>query len=667
MSHTLTSRRSRPFFAVGAALLLAGASGLPALAGPADEADSSPTQQPVMLVLDASGSMLQEDAGQGRTRMEAARTALTDLIDAAPEGAELGLMVYGSEVGNSDAEKEAGCQDIRTLSEVGPVDRTALTEAVEAVQASGWTPIGRSLELAAQELPAEGPRSIVLVSDGIDSCGDPDPCEVAEELAADGVDLAIHTVGFRVDDAARAQLQCVADATGGTYADAADAGELTEQMSIQVQRAMRSYVPAGRPVEGGAEHTSPLTLDEGDYVIELTSKDGAHAERSVQHFAVPVHEAERLHISASAIRPQVKGGMDFTWVEVEQVDADGDECRSDRDGNHSNNYMGGPPTATLITTPATAEDGCFPDGHVVFSVTRTGDRAPDGTLPIELSISREAPVEATSVRTARDASLEAPGLGEEEARGGTLVTPGLNYSTATPLEPGTYLSDIANAEFHVYRVHLEPGQKMGAALMPLGDGGYPTSLQLNFAAPDRTALVPDESSSGYRNGNFAVNLTEGEVLADVMRHTVDPARDEQPYQGGDYYLMVSGNFDKEVTVPYALKVEVAGDPLPAPTPLADLVPLSPDASSTDDVASTQVPEADQEGAVTSISPVDEGSDSTTAPADDTAPTGAADTASGRDGDGGPTSAWVWLLGAVGVAVASAGAWLLVRGRGSATS
>lgn len=641
------------------ALALTGLAGVPATAT-TSEGEAGVSQQPVMLVLDASGSMLTDDAGDGRTRIEAARTAVTDLIAATPEGAELGLMVYGSEVGPTNADKEPGCRDIRTLAEVGPVDKEELTSTVADVEASGWTPIGRSLQEAAAALPTEGPRSIVLVSDGIDSCGDPDPCAVAEQLEEDGVDLDVHAVGFRVDEAARAQLQCVAEATGGTYADAEDAGELTEQMSVQVQRAMRSYVPAGQPVEGGPEHTSPLTLDEGDYVIELTSADGAHPERSVQYFAVPMHEDERLHVSASAIRPQNPGGLDFTFVEVEQVDAEGGGCRSDRDGNHSNNYMGGPPTATLITTPATAEAGCFPDGHALLRVTRSGDQAPDGPFPIELSISREAPVEATSVRTAPDASLDAPTLAEDEARDGQPVTPGLNYSTATPLEPGTYRSDIANAEFHVYRVRLEPGQKLGAALMPLGDGGRPTSLQLNFAAPDRTALTPDAMSSGYRSGNFSAAMTEGTVLADVMRETVDPARDEQPYQAGDYYLMVSGNFDEDVTLPYALKVEVAGDPIEAPTPLTDLEPLTEEGraaqEAADQAVATEEPVTDDTAGTTQAA---EGSGRTSGPTDDGTSAGGADAASGEPEEG---SALPWVLGGIGVVVAGAGAWLLARGR-----
>ena len=45
-------------------------------------------------------------------------------------------------------------------------------------------------ETAAADLGASGNRTVLLVSDGIATC-DPDPCEVAEQLTADGLDLQV--------------------------------------------------------------------------------------------------------------------------------------------------------------------------------------------------------------------------------------------------------------------------------------------------------------------------------------------------------------------------------------------------------------------------------------------------------------------------------------------
>ena len=139
---------------------------------------------PVMVVLDASGSMNQSDAPG--PRIDAAKSAVNSLIDSLPADTQVGLQVYGTGTGSTDAEKAAGCTDIKTLAPVGPLDATALKAQVATVIASGYTPIGNALRAAADALPNEGPRSIVLVSDGEDTCAPPAPCDVAERAAPAG-------------------------------------------------------------------------------------------------------------------------------------------------------------------------------------------------------------------------------------------------------------------------------------------------------------------------------------------------------------------------------------------------------------------------------------------------------------------------------------------------
>ena len=126
---------------------------------------ATPTEStPVMVVLDASGSMKQADAPG--PRIDAAKRAVGELVAALPDDARVGLTVYGTGTGSSDAEKARGCKDITQLVPVERVDRAAFGRAVAGLRASGYTPIGESLRVAARGLPAEGPRSIVLVSDG---------------------------------------------------------------------------------------------------------------------------------------------------------------------------------------------------------------------------------------------------------------------------------------------------------------------------------------------------------------------------------------------------------------------------------------------------------------------------------------------------------------------
>ena len=51
----------------------------------------------MLVILDGSDSM-NEQAGDGGTRLDAAKSALRELIDVVPEGAQVGLRVYGNKL-----------------------------------------------------------------------------------------------------------------------------------------------------------------------------------------------------------------------------------------------------------------------------------------------------------------------------------------------------------------------------------------------------------------------------------------------------------------------------------------------------------------------------------------------------------------------------------------
>ena len=96
----------------------------------------------MLVILDGSDSM-NEDAGDGGTRLDAAKSALGELIDAVPEGAKVGLRVYGNKL--SGVSRAEGCRDTNLVTPVGPLDREGFKAEVDALEGKGRTPIGRSL------------------------------------------------------------------------------------------------------------------------------------------------------------------------------------------------------------------------------------------------------------------------------------------------------------------------------------------------------------------------------------------------------------------------------------------------------------------------------------------------------------------------------------------
>lgn len=227
-------------------------------------ADETPTNASpkVELVLDVSGSMRTRDI-DGQSRMTAAKQAFNEVLDAVPEQVQLGIRTLGADYPGDD--RKVGCKDTKQLYPVGPLDRTEAKTAVATLAPTGWTPIGPALLGAADDLEGgDSTRRIVLISDGEDTCGPLDPCEVARDIAARGIHLVIDTLGLVPNAKIRQQLTCIAEATGGTYTAVQHTDELSGRVKQLVDRAA---APVVTPVatEGAGSCTDAPQLKPGLY------------------------------------------------------------------------------------------------------------------------------------------------------------------------------------------------------------------------------------------------------------------------------------------------------------------------------------------------------------------------------------------------------------------
>jgi Ca-activated chloride channel homolog len=272
-----------------AGLLLAVLAGVTALgAVPASADDEAPR---VELVLDSSGSMRATDI-DGRSRMSVAQQSFNEVVDALPPETQLGIRVLGSRVpvaGN----QALGCRDTQQISPVGPVNKPQAKAAIATLRPTGWTPIGLALRAASHDLgTGETTRRIVLITDGEDTCGAPDPCDVARQLAAAGTHLVIDTLGLTLDAKVRRQLTCIADATGGTYTAVQHQKQLTSRLDLLVRRAHDTYRRAPRQVGGSERCSNAPTLTPGVYTDR---------ERFAEHrwYRVAVAPDQELRASVS--------------------------------------------------------------------------------------------------------------------------------------------------------------------------------------------------------------------------------------------------------------------------------------------------------------------------------------------------------------------------------
>src|SRR5699024_1932655 len=210
-----------------------------------------------ILVFDASGSMW----GQinGVNKIVTAREVVSQLMDELPANRRLGLMAYGHN-------RKGDCSDIEMLVPVG-TDREAIKKAGNSINPKGMTPMTDAVIKAAGQLKyTEHEGTVILRSDGEETCH-ANTCDAAKRLDELGVGLTVHTVGFGLPageaDAAKSQLQCLAENTGGQFFMAEDAAELTAALEQVVEAE-----PAPPPEPETIEVTFKATNQEGGPVIE---------------------------------------------------------------------------------------------------------------------------------------------------------------------------------------------------------------------------------------------------------------------------------------------------------------------------------------------------------------------------------------------------------------
>jgi Ca-activated chloride channel family protein len=520
---------------------------------------------PVMVVLDSSGSMTARDAGGSGTRMDAAKRAVGSMIDGLPAQAQVGLAIYGAGTGSSGGEKAAGCRDVRVVQPVGAVNKPALKRAVSATKASGYTPIGQALRTAAAQLPKEGQRSVVLVSDGEDTCAPPQPCEVAKELHRQGVDLHVHTIGFRVDAKARAQLACIAQNTGGTYHDASDADSLLGVLGRVTERALRHYEPTGKPVVGTKDPFAAPVVTPGQYLDTIDPVE----ER---HYAAELKAGDTVYFAATAVFPR-GNPRDIEVLDIRITGPNGADCLHRQRELNTRAKDGGALTTVMSWNGTVAGSskmkGCSVPGKYTFRVTRDARGGGTDRVPVELQLRIEPPVTGNRGEPAQTSKVT---FAQPPAGGVTAVRGGGSFNEATTLPgSGRYGERIYFGEELFYRVKLDWGQGLAYRITFAGTpGGAITNMRTGLFNPVRDEIKFD--TTAYL-GSTRTLPTDGEPIATprvtYLNRNANNAELRKAGVDGWYYIVAklgvaSGNDAPSGGVPITIDVAVAGDKVAGP-------------------------------------------------------------------------------------------------------
>jgi len=228
--------------AIALIVLLAGS----ATAMAADEA-KTPCTEDAMIVFDASGSMagsLAEGIGAKVRRIDEVRKALAQALPRVVHYRRIGLITYGP-----GSYKQCNVE-LKLRPQPNAAQR--IMADVSSLNPSGKTPLTAAVEQAAEVLDYKAePGVVVLLTDGEETC-DGAPCDLGKRLKAEGVQLTVHVIGFRMTafwTGAQSALdvKCLAEETGGLYITAENQEELVEAFEKTLGCPMMSQLP--RPLE----------------------------------------------------------------------------------------------------------------------------------------------------------------------------------------------------------------------------------------------------------------------------------------------------------------------------------------------------------------------------------------------------------------------------------
>lgn len=267
----------------------------------------------LLMILDASGSMWGRVDGQ--PKIAVAKAAASGAISALPENIATGLMFYGHR-------RKGDCRDMELAAPVGTARPEILTR-LAGVNAKGKTPLTASLEKAGELLAVkEGESTILLVSDGIETCGG-DPCAAVAAMRDKGIRLVVHVIGFDVRGEAVEQLQCIARAGGGSYFQANDTSGLQQALQ-SVQAAVverKAPPPPPEPVQAAAVPAAQAGTSKrvriagpGKVVLEPAS----WVRMPPQHWALVEAESGERRAEGSGLEAGVKEGeYQIVWKQSE--------------------------------------------------------------------------------------------------------------------------------------------------------------------------------------------------------------------------------------------------------------------------------------------------------------------------------------------------------------
>jgi predicted Ser/Thr protein kinase len=184
----------------------------------------------LMFVLDASGRMRQELGD--KERFDVAKDMIAKMVDQLPDGALVGVRIYGSRLRATEPGAEI---DSILLVPPVPLNKRQVMTHLTAQQVRGLAPLTFSIIETVKDLAPvrqDVELAVVLLVDGKDTDRRANPVPAVGDLAGSHAGMKVHVVGFDTEDEDIIdRLKKMAAAGGGAYISATNAKDALAKLS----------------------------------------------------------------------------------------------------------------------------------------------------------------------------------------------------------------------------------------------------------------------------------------------------------------------------------------------------------------------------------------------------------------------------------------------------
>ncbi|MFL5342772.1 MAG: VWA domain-containing protein, partial [Gemmataceae bacterium] len=266
----------------------------------------------VELLLDCSGSMV--DPVEGQPKYQTARRVVQQTLDELPDHFQVGFRAFGhmgfwrgkpGKPADDDPNWNTDSELLISIGRLGEENRRRLIKDwINYLKPAGATPLVYSLLQAHKDLSAgwPGPKMVVVVSDGMETCGGKLEDVAKAYKKGSGVELAVHVVGFGVPADEEKRLKEIVKGAGGKYYDARTADQLAGALRQAIKSAYLVLDENGKAeVARGQVNGTPLSLPPARYQVQLV---GA----KTKPLAIEIQDGQRLNLvlDKNGLQPQKK-------------------------------------------------------------------------------------------------------------------------------------------------------------------------------------------------------------------------------------------------------------------------------------------------------------------------------------------------------------------------